>query len=80
MKLVKELGECYAEKDGYKLFKDELGYVIYSCWTNDDLFGDGQEYGVFRGYLAHLENFSLIVEDLKIEDALALEELRREFS
>lgn len=73
------LGRCYRKIDNYALYKDATGFLsVYLTWKEDDVFHDGKEYAVWRGYLAHLENFEAVVEDLKYEDKIALAELRAE--
>lgn len=73
------LGRCYRKIDNYALYKDKTGlFAVYMVWKEDDVFHDGKEYALWRGYLAHPENFSVVVQELKYEDALGLAELRAE--
>lgn len=77
---TKTLGKCYRKFENYRLYKDATGFLgVYCVYTEDDVFGDGKEYAVWRGYLAHPENFEAVVIDLKHEDKIALAELRAEF-
>ena len=72
---TKDMGKCYRKKDGYALYKDEMGFVgVYSIFQDE-----GKEVAVHRGYLAHPENFEMVVEELKYEAKIAIQELREEF-
>ena len=74
-KLVSELGKCYRKIDNFGLYKDEGGFLaVYSLFEDE-----GEQVANFRGYLAHLENWEVVVEDLKYEDKIALAELQAEF-
>jgi hypothetical protein len=71
---VKDLGKCYRNKDGFALYKDGAGFIVYSIFKEE-----GKEFANFRGYLTDPDNFESVVEDLKYEDKLALHELEKEF-
>lgn len=73
---TKTLGNCHGKVDNFAVYEsNDVGlYAIYSVFKEED-----KEFAVFRGYLAHLENFEVVVEDLKYEDKIALAELQAEF-
>lgn len=73
---TKTLGSCYGKVDNFAVYEsNDVGYyAIYSVFEEE-----GKEFAVFRGYLAHLENFEVVVEDLKYEDKVAIAELQAEF-
>lgn len=75
MKETKDMGKCYRKKDGYALYKDEMGFIgVYSVFEYE-----GKEVASHQGYLAHPENFEAVVGELKHEAELAIQELRKEF-
>jgi hypothetical protein len=68
-----ELGKCVAKKDNYRAYKDGGLFAIYSVsreliWDKDYNFTVGKKLEAIRvGYIAHLENFEMCVEELKEE-------------
>ena len=75
MRKVKDMGKCYRKIDNFGLYKDESGFLaVYSLFEDE-----GEQVANFRGYLAHLENWEVVVEDLKYEDRLAMHQMEKEF-
>lgn len=67
-------GRYLAKQDNYEVHRENGGMVVYSVWTEQ-----GEKRGLEVGYLADLENFSSVVEELQYENKLALRELEKEF-
>jgi len=67
-------GNPLAEKDGYAVYQEGDGMAVYSVWEEK-----GLKYGQHRGYLAHLENFEVVVRELEHEIKVMLKELQEEF-
>jgi hypothetical protein len=73
---TKTLGNCHGKVDNFAVYEsNDVGlYAIYSVFKEED-----KEFAVFRGYLAHPENWEVVVEDLKYEDKFAMHEMEKEF-
>ena len=70
---VSELGKCVAKKNNYRAFKEGELFAIYSVcremiWDADYNCKFGKKLtGIRVGYVAHIENFEMAVEELKEE-------------